>query len=449
MLSVNFNAIQRWSEVSARYIKTTMSKEGLHLKIGTLHYPPFIFQDQEKGSVYGIEPSLLRILAEQLNFTFEYAFASPNEMWGEIFDFGGSNLTIIGLIGMLHRGEVDVALGDLYVDYNRKKYIDYTQPYGMGYECFMVPVPRPYPKWTALYGPFQWPVWIATFLSFTFAALTMRLTAQRYKAASTFKDFYLCILYVLGNILGVHQNQHGIRLTTSRLLFIIWLFCSFIIATMYRSVLISFMTSPNTPPPVDTIQQLIDSPIGKITFGTFIQESLLSSNIPLLRVLGEQLIVNYNLTYMYSLMDSETWAVQSSKEGLEFEVSKRFLEANIATHQMHLMLECVLPALNAFGLQKNSPLQTYFDREIQELLEYGFIEFHRSEFGKRPNDNGVRTTENKDAVVEPLSLNDLQGAFYLLLFGYFLSLTCYVLERFTHRLIKLWYNSKKDIGPSI
>ena len=112
-------------------------------------------------------------------------------------------------------------------------------------------------------------------------------------------------------------------------------------------------------------------------------------------------------------------------------------------------MKYVLPASNAFGLQKNSPLQTYFDREIQELLEYGFIEFHRSEFGKRPNDNGVRTTENKDAVVEPLSLNDLQGAFYLLLFGYFLSLTCYVLERFTHSLIKLWYNSKKDIGPSI
>ena len=99
--------------------------------------------------VYGIEPSLLHILAENLNFTYEYIFAAPDEMWGEITDFGNGNLTITGLVGMLHRGEVDVALGDLYLNYDRKKYIDYTRPYGTVYECFMVPVPPPYPKWTA------------------------------------------------------------------------------------------------------------------------------------------------------------------------------------------------------------------------------------------------------------------------------------------------------------
>ncbi len=116
------------------------------MKIGIIHYPPFIFHDEKLNIVYGIEPSLIEIIAEKLNFTFEYVFASPNEMWGAIKELGENNVTITGLIGILHRKEVDVVLGNLYVDYNENKYIDFGQSYGMSHECFMVPVPRPYPK---------------------------------------------------------------------------------------------------------------------------------------------------------------------------------------------------------------------------------------------------------------------------------------------------------------
>jgi len=358
----------------------------LHLKIATIHYPPFIFQDQEKGSVYGIEPSLLHILAEKLNFTFEYIFAAPDEMWGEILDFGNGNVTFTGILGMLQRREADIALANYYVDYNRKKYIDFTQPYGISHECFMVPVPRPNPKWTALYGPFQWPVWIATFLSFTFAALILRLGAkQRNSTLSTFNDIYICFLFVLGHVLGIHQNHQGIRSSTSRFLFIIWLMCTFVIATIYRSELISYMTSPYTPPPVDTIQQLVDSSLGKIAYGNFVRNILLSSDISLLKQIGQQMIVTYNFTYF---------------------------------------------------------LQFFFDYEIQKLLESGLIEYHRSKFAKKSIEI-KNSAAKRNTSVEPLSLNDLQGAFYLLIVGFLFSLLCFGMERFTYSFNKLWFDYKK------
>jgi len=175
-----------------------------HLKIGTFHFPPYIIINHELGTVYGIEPSLLQILADQLNFTFEYVFASPNEMWGAFTDLG-ANVTSTGLLGMIHRNEVDLALGNLYLDYNEHKYIDFTQPYGSSHECFAVPVPNPYPKWMALYEPFQWPIWIALNLRFMFVALTLRLAAKLRNAALTYNDLYLCVLFVLGHILGIHR----------------------------------------------------------------------------------------------------------------------------------------------------------------------------------------------------------------------------------------------------
>ncbi len=416
-----------------------MKGEELHLKIGTLHYPPFIFHEEDR--VYGIEPSLLHILAAKLNFTFEYAFAAPNEMWGAIVDFGGNNVSITGLVGMLHRGEVDVTLGNLYLDYNRKKYIDFTQPYGISNECFMVPVPLPYPKWTALYEPFEWSVWTALLLSVTFAALTLRFAAKLQNVASTFNDIFLCILFFLGHVLGMNQNHQGIHSATSRFLFIIWLLCTFVIATIYRSELISYMTSPYTPPPVDTIKQLVDSSLSKIAYGTFVRDILLSSDIRLLKQLGQQMIVTRNFTYLFSLMKTGLWATDSSKESLQYQVGVHFKGANIRD-RMHLMSECVLPGLNAFGLKKDSHLRPAFNYELQRLLESGLIEYHRSEFAKKSTKNGNQASKTA-ALVDPLSLNDLQGAFYLLIVGLLFSLLCFVIERVTQSLNKIRVDYKK------
>ena len=74
------------------------------------------------------------------------------------------------------------------------------------------------------------------------------------------------------------------------------------------------------------------------------------------------------------------------------------------------MLECVLPVYNAFGLQKDSTLKTLFDAEIQNLLESGLIEYHRSQyqFSKKFTEN-VYLAAKRSTFVEPLSLNDLQG----------------------------------------
>lgn len=352
-------------------------------------------------------------------------------MWGAVTDFGNNNVTITGLLGMLHRKEVDVVLGDLYVKYEESKYIDFSQPYGMSNECFMVPVLRPHPRWTAIGDPFQWPVWIALFLSFTFVVLTLRLAAKLRNASMNYNDIYLCTIFVLGHVLGIHQTHRGIRSLANRILFIIWLLCVLVLATGYRSVLISFMTSPYIPPPVDTVQQLIQSSTSKITFGSLMKETMMRSDSQLLKELGQQIFVTYNFTYMFSLMDSGAWAIQSSKETLEYMAASKFKEGVAGNYRLHLMMECVLPTLSAFGLQKNSFLKDDFDYETQRLLQAGLIQHHRSEFARRLPKNPIAKVNN---LIKPLSLDHLKGVFYLLLFGCLISFICFVIERIIFRL---------------
>jgi len=191
------------------------------------------------------------------------------------------------------------------------------------------------------------------------------------------------------------------------------------------------MTSPYVPPPMDTVEQLIKSSISKITFGNLMKETLMRSNSHFLKELGQQIFVTYNFTYMFSLMDSGTWAIQSSKGTLEYMAASKFKEGIAGNYRLHLMTDCVLPTLSAFGLQKNSFLKDDFDYETQRLLEAGLIQHYRSEFARRLPENRIAKVNN---IIEPISLDHLKGAFYLLLFGCSISFICFVIERIIYRL---------------
>lgn len=196
----------------------------------------------------------------------------------------------------------------------------------------------------------------------------------------------------------------------NRLFLVWWLFGALILSTGYRSGLISFMTFPFTPPPIDTIQQLVASPLKKIVYDPLMKEILMNSDNSLQRQLGRQMITNDNLTYMFSLMNSSDWAVDANLDNLRYVVATQYPMTRSGP-QVHLMRECVFAMRAALGLQKESPLKPYFDREIQRLIEAGLIEYHRSRFAKKAVVWNPKASKQKTVA---FSLDSLQGAFYSL-----------------------------------
>lgn len=386
---------------------------GRYLKVATLNFPPvvFIVNQSNTAMIYGIEPAIMEVLGSDLNFTFDYFPVSPNEMWGSVSG-EGENRTATGLLGALMKKEADVALGNLYIDYTRLSIIGFSSYYKISEECFSVPATRPYPKWTALYHPFSSEVWLATFSSIFFVILTLRLVAMWSIESSVVDSYYrdpvVCFMSVIGHLFGLQQT-HEIRSTANRLFLVWWLFGALILSTGYRSGLISFMTFPFTPPPIDTIQQLVASPLKKIVYDPLMKEILTNSNNSLQRQLGRQMITNDNLTYMFSLMDSGDWAVDANLDNLRYVVATQYPMTRSGP-QVHLMRECVFAMRAALGLQKESPLKPYFDREIQRLIEGGLIEYHRLRFAKKAVVWNPTASKQKIA----FSLDSLQGAFYSL-----------------------------------
>lgn len=409
------------------HLSTGKDMLGRKLRVATLHFPPVVFieEGQDPRRIYGIEPSVMDVLARGLNFSFEYLPVSPSEMWGSVIG-DGENRTATGLLGALMKKEADVALGNLYLDYTRLAIIGFSSHYSIAEECLSVPAPRPYPKWMALYYPFTPDVWIGTVLSIVLSVLTLWLVAKCSLKSrlidSYYNDITICFLTVAGHLLGLQQAQE-IRLMANRLFLIWWLFGAFILSAGYRSGLISFMTFPYTPPPIDTIRQLVDSPLKKIIFDPLMKEILMKSNNSLQRELGRQFTTSDNLTYMFSLMDSAEWAVDSNLDSLRYEITNRYPPTSTGP-RVHIMRECVFSMRAALGLQKNSPLKPYFDNEIEQLIEAGLIQYHRNRFAKKQNPWNPKASKE----LVPFSLNSQQGAFYAMAFCLLISFLAFIGE---------------------
>ena len=412
---------------------------GRHLKIATLDFPPIVFANKKSGQldVFGIEPSLMDVMAERLDFKFSYMLPPPDEMWGTLI-FTGDNVTVTGLLGLLDRKIADVAYGDLHMQQRLLPYVDFTQAFRNNYECFLVPAPRPYAKWTALYHPFSPEIWAVTGFAFVLATVTLRLLAafvyQLPNKDYFFSDFMVSFLYILGSMLGVQQPQE-IRRMANRWFLTWWLLAAAtIIPTLYRSGLISFITFPYTPPPIDTIKQLADSSLQKISWGEYYKTSLLNSTDSLHRYLGGQLVVATNIEDMFSLVETNFWAVMSNQGNLLYEVASRFPPTSNGP-RFHLVHECVFPTRSAIGLQKRSPLKPYFDREISKIAEAGIVEHITALYAKKQDNWNPRANAGK---LFSYSLDSLQGAFYVWLLGLGLSTLTFIAELVFHRYHQKW-----------
>jgi len=214
--------------------------------------------------------------------------------------------------------------------------------------------------------------------------------------------------------LGITQPRQ-ISTLTIRLFIVSWLLsAATIIPTVYQSGFISRLTSPQSPRPIETIRALSESSLGKATiFGDWF---LQNSAIPHEQILGKQM-VRTNITHMMQLLGTGSWAIESSLDHLQYFVAEHYPSSSRnCSSRFYILKEFFYPTRSCMLFQKDLPLKSHFDRAIQRLIESGFVDYHRSKFVEKLKQ--LKT----EIVLEPFSLDHLQGAFCALAIGLFISI---------------------------
>ncbi|XP_063692439.1 glutamate receptor ionotropic, kainate 2-like [Bolinopsis microptera] len=408
--------------------------EGQHLKVGALHAPPFAINANVEGCKEiecweGICPKIVKRLAEDLNFTYE--FVEPKDKKYGLLTKTESNPTgeWDGMVGDLLKKRIDIIAMDLSVSSQRRSYIDFTFSYlDSGISVIMKAESKTDNRFFFL-SPFAFSTWVAIFIAFAlisvFQTIFGKLSPFDQHGIIAFANETCCCkscedptddsakclateaqkeinadsislinaVWVIGGSLLGQGGEPLPRSPSGRMIVLTWWFFVLLITNMYGANLTAFMTLDNQGVPISKPSELLIQTDYK--WGVR-HESITA------------VLLENNIETNYQKLGSQSEDVPSFHSGMEM-----VDEGGFAFIEDTLWLEYYI-----------------FDScEIFFLLKYreeGFFHDLWNEQGKRIEERKC----GKDSVGSDkmLSFQTLIGIFYVLILGVLVSVTLLILE---------------------
>ncbi|PSN38712.1 Ionotropic receptor 473 [Blattella germanica] len=207
---------------------------GCTLNLSFLNYPPLVYTQDD---VYVIGPLIdqIKLIIEAINLRLK------------IFRRNFTDFTNMKLpISLLNVKDNDfLTYGDCVVTY----------PYFKQNLKWVVPAGAPVPRWRGLIKIFNPLLWFCVVATFLIGSTTSWLLLNQNRQSQTYISALLDTLrtYVVAAISDRYKG------TVASTFFVLWLFYCLIINTAYQSALISFLADPGRDEPIKTIAELHNS----------------------------------------------------------------------------------------------------------------------------------------------------------------------------------------------
>ena len=189
------------------------SLNGQHIRIVSVYNPPSVSYIQDncssKSCFKGLFPDVWHAIVDQFNLTFT---VTQVYQWGSV-EKGKWN----GMVGMLHEGKADIAVGDLTPTPERSNVVDFLPTIVEITEDMYMKNPGDVFSLVSYFGPFTKLSWICILLWIIGAPLLLVIivwSAARVNRSNV--SIFNCYIAVTAFLLNVSRaavpNQHSIRL---------------------------------------------------------------------------------------------------------------------------------------------------------------------------------------------------------------------------------------------
>ncbi|KAG7160063.1 glutamate receptor ionotropic, kainate 2-like [Homarus americanus] len=421
----------------------TSDLRGAVLKVVTFEWEPStLYYRQRNGSVhhlYGRDVEVVRALAPIFNFTIQFIEPPNGERWGMRQENGSWG----GIVGLLGRGEADMAIANLFINtlLGRDQFQAYSTAFDTDQSCLMIRTEPPLPQWQSPSLPYTLETWLALLvgliLSGPVLCLLARAAVASTEAAGNESMVSLTVAY--SDALRIHFQESQPRLPrrhSLRLLLGFLLIYAIILRIAYSSNLTAFLTVTRRPAGIQTLKQLYESPLLLFEASTFLKDSLLQSPNPYLRGLAERHVVVRDMTDIIREIIKGRGVFIQNRSAMEF-LTNTLLASSSRAVGVRMVKECYAFFNVAVGLPTNSPLKSSLDRVIRWIFESGLVRLWKQESyslkkknKKELKGDGASESDTMEAIITsdmgqgglvPLSLDHTQSIFYVLLFSYLLS----------------------------
>ncbi|PSN49615.1 Ionotropic receptor 479 [Blattella germanica] len=372
---------------------------GCTLNISYRNYPPLVYTEDDE---YVVGPLInhIMLISDILNFRFE------------IFrtDLSVNDFTNMMLPIPVWDGKIKDIIIHEYKD------CVVTYPYFKQNLKWVVPAGAPIPRWKSLIKIFNPLLWFCVFTTFVIGSTTSWLLLKQSHHSMTYISALLDTLltYVVA---GISDRYKGVVAST---FFLLWLFYCLIINTAYQSSLISFLAHPGHDEPIKTIEELHKS-------GLHLISRVSISNVGFAKLeetchFDECTNQNHCLTRIAQNRDT---ALLDDEIMLGAVIDKYF-DAETNRHLLHTIEEIAYPLYLTITVCSHGCL---IFKRMEQLLHRvwsaGLIMKYFKDLYKDQRRN-YHEVLNEDPYV--ITLSHLQGGFYFLICGLFVSIIVFLIE---------------------
>ncbi|XP_058122705.1 ionotropic receptor 21a [Anopheles ziemanni] len=418
---------------------------GHRFTVMAAHQPPYVIKrliTDGVGNVNirweGLEIRILRTLSMYQNFTFDIVEPSKPQL--------GSGDAVVDEI---QRKQGDIGLAGIFVSIERNLVTDMSVSHSTDCAAFLTLMSSALPRYRAILGPFQWPVWVAIIFIYLLAifplAFSDKMTLRH--LLGNWSEIENMFWYVFGTFTnsltfqGENSWSNTKKASTRMLIGIYWLF-TIIITACYTGSIIAFITLPVEPERVDSVQQLSRGfyRIGTLDRGGWERWFLNSSHKATNNLLKDIRYVSSvdegvrNVTGAFLI----SYAFIGSKAELEFLVKSNLShQFTNKRYGLHVSRECFALYGVSITFPPNSVHRDPINNAILYMQEVGLIK-------KLSRDVAWETVKTKDGRFREasvgdvlrstapeergLTLADTEGMFLLMLFGYVVALGVLISE---------------------
>lgn len=416
---------------------------GCNIIAATAPYPPFTFAKQiqeskDKTSLKyegGLEIELVRLLSKKLGFTVEFDQSHDYEVVGCINKY--TNRTEVGIEPDTQRYKIDFCFGGMTAFYGSVSRYDISFTYMFSELSWFVADAGVAPQWEIIFKVFSsdvllWLVFVSLIFVLIYNTLDRwyKYNACKLTCECKFKSIQNYV-ELLRTFLGLSSDLKP-QAPHSRVLFFAWSLFGLHVNIAFSTTLFVLLRNPPVEKEITTIQDLKNSGL-KVSGPSLYFDMFHDSN------LDDTTRTLLSNRFWCTGMDQcfEQLFRYRNISILERYEHVRYL-VNLNKNKIHKIDQNMITLGICILVNRGNPLTTDINRGIMQAFEAGLIKQWEKEtrwkFCYKCNVENLN--EEKRRI---LGVNDLQTAFFILIFGYIASLSVFIVE------ILLYFYKQKSI----
>lgn len=314
---------------------------------------------------------------------------------------------------------MDIGLGCLGSTPIRYKYLDFSVPYIYDKLVWCVPHARNTPKWKCIFNIFHLSTWSVTLLTIVLATICLWMRSQLESTA--FRMLENCSLNMFATFLSISVHAQP-KTDVNRCFFMIWIIFSLHLTICYQTGLVSVLTSPSYEKQISSVEEIFTDglPFGSISSGMRYFDN--QQDWRMKRVHEYGIECSDPVTCMRKVAKERNYAFAFSKLFIKF-VEGRFVTAN-GEPELYTFKDRIVLLMVLMPMSRGFPLMQRINDLLIRITEAGFLTFWFSNLKETPAiiATGLNSNQLK------LSLDNLQGAFFLLAIGMLLASLVFIVE---------------------